>query len=97
MENKIQKWPVHHSKQGVWSTGGVGVHSDDDFYVEVEASDREEAQEKGQQIFLSGGNNQAVEHRLAADVTTCAEIGWHDWHNGVCLRCGEREYNPSRG
>jgi ribosomal protein L32 len=33
----------------------------------------------------------------AADVTTCAEIGWHEWRNGVCLRCGEREYNPSRG
>lgn len=23
-------------------------------------------------------------------VATCREIGWHDWHNNVCLRCGEK-------
>jgi len=30
------------------------------------------------------------------DVTTCRKVG-HNWHRGVCLRCEEREYNPSRG
>ena len=92
MENKIQKWPVHHSRQGVWSTGGIGVHSDDDFYVEVEASDRAEAQEKGQQIYLSGGNSQAVEQSVHIDGAywLCKDCGQrNDVKNRECEACGK--------
>ncbi len=61
MEKNKQKCPVHLDKWHVWSTGGFGCEPNDVFYTEVEASDREEALKKGQQIYASGDNNQAVE------------------------------------
>jgi hypothetical protein len=46
-----QKWPVHYSKDGVWSTGGMGRHMDDAFYAEVEAFDRDDAQAQAEKMM----------------------------------------------
>lgn len=49
---------------------------------------------------LVGGGHWVSERRhltmRAADATNCRQTG-HEWRNGVCQSCGEREYSPSRG
>ncbi len=99
MEKNKQMWPVHLNKWHVWSTGGLGREHNDVFYVEVEASDREEALEKGQQIYTSGDNSKAVE--LASPPNGArdhseARLG-ESKDELLCIKCGKRKRYERNG